>query len=79
MDGEILERSGMGQVVSDKMTKRSLAVATLVRHPIYGKIIAEPPSLKLTIASEAREGDADRDYGDKALVERQTLARIEIF
>jgi len=49
----------MGQVVSDKMDKTVVvAVATLVRHPIYGKIMRRTTKFKAhNEQNEAREGD----------------------
>lgn len=49
----------MGQVVSDKMDKTVVvAVATLVKHPIYGKIMRRTTKFKAhNEQNEAREGD----------------------
>ncbi len=80
MEGRKIRKVQVGKVVSDKMDKTVVvAIETLVRHPLYGKIIKRTKKFKAHDEENAcRIGDKVRVMETRPLSKEKRWRVIEI-
>lgn len=80
MEGRGMRKEQIGKVVSDKMDKTVVvAIETLVRHPLYGKIVKRTKKFKAhDEENSCRVGDKVRVMETRPLSKEKRWRVIEI-